>query len=405
MTTVNNENKVTRAEFLRICGAAAAAAGLGLTPSVLHAATKETEALRIGYIPITDAAPLLIAYAKGFYSGHGVKAERPVLIRDWSTISEAFMAGRFNLVHLLMPITIYMRYSKKFKVKVVAWDHMNNSAITVSEKSGINSLADLGGKSIAVPYWYSMHNIILQLCLRNYGIKAVTSATGTPAPDQTHIMLMKPPDMPNAMAGGAIDGYIVAEPFNAVGELLAHGKILRFTGDIWKNHPCCVAVMKDDDIVKRRLWSQNVVTALVEAEQWIKNNKAETAHILSREGDNFLPLPEKVLLKAMNDYEWKRYGTEGGSGAMVHKDWDVERIGFQPYPFRSATEKMVELMKETVMEGDTSFLRQLSGAAVADDLIDYDLVRRAIEKTGGMGNFGCLGSGEMPYTRKETIAL
>src|SRR5680860_440286 len=186
---------------------------------------------------------------------------------------------------------------------------------------------------------------------------------------------------------GAIDGYIVAEPFNAAGELLAGARIIRFTGDIWQNHPCCVAVMHEDDLRARREWSQKVVNALIRAERWSRENKEEAAHILSREGEGYLPLPEKVIRRSMTKYDQATYGMGRGTGAIRHPEWDASRIAFQPYQFRSATKRMVKEMKVTRMEGDSSFLAGLSPEHVADDLLDYELVKVALEKVGGLAEF------------------
>jgi len=344
--------------------------------------------VKIGYIPITDATPLLVAHANGYFADEGLEAERPTLIRGWSSLAESFQAHNFNLTHLLFPIPVYLRYARGFPVKVVAWNHMNNSALTVAGSGPIKSLADLGGRQIAVPYWYSMHNIILQMALRATGLEPVIQdQKAALTKKQTNLFVMAPPDMPTALSTGAIDGYIVAEPFNAAGELLAGARIIRFTGDIWQNHPCCVAVMHEDDLRARREWSQKVVNALTRAERWSRENKEEAAHILSREGEGYLPLPEKVIRRSMTKYDQATYGMGRGTGAIRHPEWDASRIAFQPYQFRSATKRMVKEMKVTRMEGDSSFLAGLSPEHVADDLLDYELVKVALEKVGGLAEF------------------
>src|SRR5664279_636383 len=312
--------------------------------------------VKIGYIPITDATPLLVAHANGYFADEGLEAERPTLIRGWSSLAESFQAHNFNLTHLLFPIPVYLRYARGFPVKVVAW--------------------------------YSMHNIILQMALRATGLEPVIQdQKAALTKKQTNLFVMAPPDMPTALSTGAIDGYIVAEPFNAAGELLAGARIIRFTGDIWQNHPCCVAVMHEDDLRARREWSQKVVNALTRAERWSRENKEEAAHILSREGEGYLPLPEKVIRRSMTKYDQATYGMGRGTGAIRHPEWDASRIAFQPYQFRSATKRMVKEMKVTRMEGDSSFLAGLSPEHVADDLLDYELVKVALEKVGGLAEF------------------
>lgn len=359
--------------------------------------------VKIGYIPITDATPLLVAHANGYFAEEGLEAERPTLIRGWASLAESFQARNFNLTHLLFPIPVYLRYARGFPVKVVAWNHMNNSALTVAGNGPINDLGDLAGRQIAVPYWYSMHNIILQMALRANGLEPVIQDQGAALREnQTNLFVMAPPDMPTALSTGAIDGYIVAEPFNAAGELLAEARIIRFTGDIWQNHPCCVAVMHEDDVRARRKWSQKVVNALTRAERWSRENKEEAAGLLSKEGEGYLPLPENVIRRAMTKYDLATYGVGKGTGAIRHPEWDASRIAFQPYQFRSATKRMVREMKITRMEGDVSFLADLSPEHVADDLLDYELVKGALEKAGGLAKFD--GAYE-DFEREEMIEV
>ncbi|HJP60682.1 MAG TPA: ABC transporter substrate-binding protein, partial [Gemmatimonadaceae bacterium] len=150
--------------------------------------------LKIGYLPITDATPLLIGHSQNFFAAEGLEVLKPVLMRGWSELADAFLGDTFNLVHLLIPLPIFMRFANKHKVKIVAWNHMNGSALTVGADSGIRSAEDLGGKQIAVPHWYSMHNILLQLCLRHYGIETVVQDRRAPLKkQQTNLFVMKPP--------------------------------------------------------------------------------------------------------------------------------------------------------------------------------------------------------------------
>ena len=222
----------------------------------------------------------------GLLQGRRPDAERPTLIRGWSPLVEAFAAGKFNLVHLLKPIPVWMRYNNNFPVKIMAWAHTNGSGVVVGKDTGIKSFADLGGKQIAVPFWYSMHNIVLQYALRQSGIKPVIKSQGEPlAADECNLQVMAPPDMPAALAAKKIHGYIVAEPFNALGEIKAGGRMLRFTGDIWKNHPCCVLCMHEEVVTKKPEWTQKVMNALVRAEIYASRNKKEVAKLLSTDGD------------------------------------------------------------------------------------------------------------------------
>jgi NitT/TauT family transport system substrate-binding protein len=315
--------------------------------------------VKIGYIPILDSTALLIAHAKGFYEDEGLVVERPTLIRSWAQISEAFMAGTFNLIHLLPPIPIYMRFELGFPVKVVAWANLNNSAFVVREGSGIRSTADLGGRRAAVPGWYSCHNILLQAVLRYHRLEAVIQERSTPlALDQVNLSVINPPDMPTALANGDIDAYTVAAPFDAVGEVEVGARIIRFTGDIWKDHPCSVAVMNEQLIGDHPDWAQKAVNAIVRAERWCVDNTAEAARILSRDGEGYLPFSAEIVQRAATKYDLATYGASG-TGAIQHPEWNVKRLGFQPYPFPSALVTTVELLRQAKLGKEATFLRDL----------------------------------------------
>jgi NitT/TauT family transport system substrate-binding protein len=315
---------------------------------------------------------------------------------------EAFAAGKFNIVHLLKPIPVWMRYNNKFPVKIMAWAHTNGSGVVVGKDSGIKSFSDLGGKQIAVPFWYSMHNIVLQYALRKSGITPVIKAQGDAlAAHECNLQVMAPPDMPAGLAAKKIDGYIVAEPFNALGETKAGGRMLRFTGDIWKNHPCCVLCMHEEVVSKKAEWTQKVMNALVRAEIYASSHKAEVAKLLSKDGDGYLPLPAPVIERAMTYYDVAFYGE---SGAIRHPDWHIGRIDFQPWPYPSATKLIVGAMNDTLVGGDTTFLKQLDPEFVANDLVNYDFVRNAMSKFPQWKDDPSVNPSD-PFNRTEVLAL
>ncbi len=360
------------------------------------------EVVRIGYLPITDATVLLVAHAKGYFEDEGLKTEPPVLMRGWSPLVEGFAAAKFNLVHLLKPIPIWMRYNNGFPVKIMSWAHLNGSGLVVGRHTGVESFADLGGKQVAVPYWYSMHNIVLQMGLRHAGLTPVIKSQGEPlAANEVNLQIMPPPDMPPALAARKIDAFIVAEPFNAVGEMLAGGKMLRFTGDMWKNHPCCVVCMNENQINANPEWSQKVMNAIVRAQIYAQQNKKEVAHMLSKDGKGYLPMKADIIERAMTLYDEDSYATPD---AIQNPGWGSGRIDFQPWPYPSATRLIVNELKNTLVGGDTTFLQQLDADFVAEDLVDYRFVKAAMEKHTGWQQ-GPGFNADNPFEREEVIKL
>jgi NitT/TauT family transport system substrate-binding protein len=381
-----------------------AAGGLAATVASLAAtaAHAKDDVVRIGYIPITDATALLVAHAKGFFKDEGLEAAPPTLMRSWAGLVEAFAADRVNLAHFLMPIPVWMRYNNGFPVKIMSWAHTNGSGLVVGKHTKISSFADLGGKQVAVPFWYSMHNVVLQMALRNAGITAVIKPQGEPiGAKECNLQIMPPPEMPPALAAQKLDAYIVAEPFNALGEMRAGARMLRFTGDIWKNHPCCVVCMREELTKNKQEWTQKVVNASVRGAIYASQNKKEVARILSRDGANYLPMPANVIERAMLSYDDPVYRE---TGAIKHPEWEVGRIDFQPWPYPSATRLMVQEMKRTVVGGDTGFLKPLDPDKVANDLVDYDFVRKALERFPEWVKDPSVNRAD-PFSREEVISL
>lgn len=210
--------------------------------------------------------------------------------------------------------------------------------------------------------------------------------------------------MPPALAAGQIDAYIVAEPFNAMGELLAGARILRFTGDIWKNHPCCVVCMNEQTVSSKPEWTQGVMNALVRASIYASQNKSEVAGMLSRDGKGYLPAPAEVVQRAMTLYEGNDAYIE--SGAIQNQaEFNNGRIDFAPWPYPSATRMIVEAMNETLVSGDTRFLEGLDPDFVAEDLVDYEFVRKALEQYPDWQSALSIEPGGDPFSREEILKL
>ena len=208
-------------------------------------------------------------------------------------------------------------------------------------------------------------------------------------------------DMPPALASKRIDGYIVAEPFNALAENLKVGRVQRFTGDVWRNHACCVVFMHEHDLTNRPEWSQKVVNAIVKAQQWTREHRAEAAALLSKSGPNkYTPHDPAVLTKVLAPAASDR-ADYIATGAIQHQQWDEKRIDFQPYPYPSYTQELVTRLKRTLIEGNNAFLADLDPAHVAGDLVDDRFVRNAIASVGGPSVFGIGDS----FERSEEFAV
>jgi NitT/TauT family transport system substrate-binding protein len=383
------------AAMLAACGTAPSSSAPASQSAPAAGGTPETKALRIGYLPITDATPLLLAHAQGLYKNEGLEPEKPTLFRGWAQIAEAFQARQVDVAHILMPTAVWMRFSQSFPVKLVAWNHTDGSALTVA--NNVKSIEDFSGKTVGIPFWYSVHNTVLQLLLRKAGLKPLVQGEPSAKDKTVKLIVMAPSDMPPGLSNGSIAGYIVADPFNAMAEVQGIGRIARFTGDAWLNHACCVVIMHEDDTKKKPNWAQAVINAVASAQLFARENRKETARLLSSEGGGYLPQPLPAIERALSYYDKTEYGA---TKAIEHPDWQNSRIDFQPFPFASYTEELVRQIRDTVVDGDSSFLKSLDPAKAHTQLVDDRFARAAIKKVGGPAKFGLPDS----LSRTERVA-
>jgi len=354
------------------------------------ASAKGDEELRIGYLPITDAAPLLLAHDAGAFEERNISTPDPVLYRGWAPLAEAFQAGQVDIVHLLMPLALQLRYGAGVPAKVLLWNHLNGSAVAVAKD--IEEISQLDGRTIAVPQWYSIHNIVMQQLLRDAGLTPVINRKARKG--EVQLVVSPPADMPSQLAAGTIAGFIVAEPFCAVVEIQDTGRILRFTGDVWRDHACCVTVVRDDLLKDRPEVAAKAAEAVAATQLRIRNDPDWAAQRLSEGG--YLPQPLPAIQKTLVEHE-ADHAAYVRSGAIQHENWDSRRIDFKPYPYPSYTEDLVESLRTTVVDGDVSWLDDLSPGDVHADLVATGIADRAIAAAGGFAAF------DAPRTREEEV--
>lgn len=394
----------SRRQFLRFAGASGlvlatapsllAACGGSASPGVQSsvAGVQDLGNLKVGYLPITDASPLIVAHANGLFDSAGFTAQDPTLFRSWPDLVEAFQAGSVDVVHMLMPLAVQLRFGAKLPLKVVAWNHTNGSALTVADR--IQTVDDLAGETIAVPFWWSIHNVIVQKILRANGIEPIIDGKPSKANKTTKLVVLPPADMVPALASGSVAGFIVADPFNALAETTKSGKILRFTGDVWRDHACCVTVVSEAFVTDKPEAAQGLVNSLATAQLAINSDRVGTAKVLSEK--KYLPQPLPAIERALTHYVTDEYAP---SGAITHPEWESDRIGFQPFAFPSYTAELIGALRETRIAGDSAFLADIDDTKAHAELVAEGLAKSAIESNGGLSKFGLAS-----FERLETIA-
>ena len=219
--------------------------------------------IKIGYLPITDHLTII---AKERFVDPKVELQ-PVKFSGWAELSEALKANAIDGAFVLTPIGITLK-AKGVPLKAILLGHRNGSVITVKNSDQIKTIADLAGKTIAIPSRFSTHNILLRKELLKNNINPDTGVK---------IVEMAPPEMVNALASGRIDAFIVAEPFGGQAELQKVGKVLELSKDIWPGHICCVLNINTDFAAKNHDAVVSLVSSFIKAGAFIESDSAGAA--------------------------------------------------------------------------------------------------------------------------------
>jgi two-component system, oxyanion-binding sensor len=212
----------------------------------------EKTALRVGYMRLSDSAPLILAQEEGFYADEGLEVE---LIREvsWANLRDRLAVGDLDAAQLLSPLPMMTTWGAggmRAHLLTGLVLSLNGNAITVSNRlwTEIGSFAADGmpdplaasmafkrllqnetfTPTFATVHMFSMHTIQLRLWLRAAGID----------PDQdVKIIVLPPEQMSDSLARGIIDGYCVGEPWNTQAVQQGIGAIVATGYQIWNNAP------------------------------------------------------------------------------------------------------------------------------------------------------------------------
>lgn len=326
--------------------------------------------LRVGHLPITDAAALLAAHEGGYWRQAGLPSAKPVLFRSWESLAQAFVVGEIDVVHLLMPFAIQLRAQTGAPVRIVAWGHTNGSTLTVAPS--ITDTKQLAGTRLAVPYWWSIHSMLAQRLLVQAGLTSVIRQPASASAGTVELVVMAPAEMVAALAANSISGFTVADPFSAVAEAQEIGHVHRFLGDVWRDHACCGIAVRQQLIDTNPAAVQALADGLVQAQQWLDGHRTEAGPMLTSAG--YLPQPEPAVTRVFTRTP------EAYLPVTRHLDWHGERLGFTAFPHPAYTSELITEMRATVVDGDKTFLDRLDPDAVHGDIVDDRFVVEALRR-------------------------
>jgi len=271
--------------------------------------------LDIGFIPLTDCAPLIVAKEKGFFENHGLEQVNLIREPSWQELARGIADGRLDAAQMVagMPLSMTLGAGNNISIPMITSMVLsrNGNAITLAKKfreMGVTNLTELKEAINTAPdtvhtfgivHPASMHNLLLRYWLASGGID----------PDQdVNLTVIPPPQMVSNLKAGNIDGYCVGEPWNSRAALEDLGYVIATDLDIWAGHPEKVLGVKEDWVEKHPQTHIALVKALIEACEYCddRRNREEIVELLSRE--EYLNMSMEYIRSGfVDDYN---YGTK-----------------------------------------------------------------------------------------------
>ncbi|MGE4043250.1 MAG: CmpA/NrtA family ABC transporter substrate-binding protein [Acetobacteraceae bacterium] len=304
----------------------------------------ETKKATLGYIALTDAAPLIVAKEKGLFAKYGMPDVEVQKQASWGGTRDNLVlggsGGGIDGAHILtpMPYLIHtgrvVQNNQPLPMAILLRLDVNGQGITVSK-----ALQPLGAKLDASPlkaafaekrgsnkaamtFRGGTHDLWLRYWLAAGGID----------PDRdVDTIVVPPPQMVANMKVGTMDACCVGEPWNdqAVHQGVGYSPLV--TGEIWKDHPEKSLAMRADWVARHPKAAEALTAAVIEAQIWAEDlgNKEELAKMIGRRAWFNVP-PADILPRSRGDIDYGDGRVVKGSPLRM-KFW----ADFASYPFRS----------------------------------------------------------------------
>jgi nitrate/nitrite transport system substrate-binding protein len=319
----------TRRAMLSAFGAGTLLAALeGVLPlgNVREAMAQATGApekrdLKIGFIPITCATPIIMADPMGFYRKHNLNVE-VIRTAGWAVIRDRSIAREYDAAHMLAPMPVAMSLgvgvANPIPFSVAAIENINGQAITLANKHrDKRDPKDWRGFRFAVPFDFSIHNYLLRAYVAEAGLD----------PDRDiQIRAVPPPEMVANLRADNIDGFLGPDPFNQRAVFDGVGFIHILTRELWDGHPCCAFAVPRSMITDTPNTYAALLRAIVEATAYSDNQANRTEVAAAIAGPNYLNQPLTVVQQVLT-------GTFADGLGGVRRV--PNRIGFDPFPYHS----------------------------------------------------------------------
>jgi nitrate/nitrite transport system substrate-binding protein len=327
----------TRRAFLKAVGSSTAAAALAqifplatIADAFAAAGVPEKTNLKVGFIPITCATPIIMAHPMGMYTKQGLNVE-VVKTAGWAVIRDKTLNKEYDAAHMLSPMPIAISLglgSTAVPFNVAAIENINGQAITMAMKHKDNRDPKYWkGFKLAVPFDYSMHNYLLRYYLAEHGLDPDTDV---------QIRAIPPPEMVANLRADNIDGFLAPDNVcqRAVFDGVGFNHIL--SKEIWDGHPCCAFAASREFITQAPNAYAALLRAIIEASAFASKaeNRKQIAEAIAPA--NYLNAPVTVIEQVLT-------GTYADGLGNVKKD--PNRVTFDPFPWESFAIWMLTQMK------------------------------------------------------------
>lgn len=280
--------------------------------------TPERSHLDIGFVPLIDCAPLVVAYEKGFFEAEGLRVTLH-RERSWASIRDKTAFGIFDAAQMLYPMPLAMTLGvggpAEPTVTAVCLD-LNGNAITVSNRL-FEAMVEEGAELVERPPATAealrrvverrrrlgepppCFGVVFPTSTHHYELRYWMAAAGVDPDLDAQIIVLPPPDMPEALRSEQIDGFCVGEPWNSYAVHRGWGRTLVTKYDLWNNGP-------EKVLGVTRRWAEAhprthlaLVRAVIGACAWCDepDNRAELAGLIASR--RYVDAPVEVVRMSM----------------------------------------------------------------------------------------------------------
>ena len=349
-----------RRAFLKSVGASTALAALSqffplktATEAFAEGGAIEKKDLKVGFIPITCATPIIMAKPMGFYEKHGLNVD-VIKTAGWAVIRDKTLNKEYDAAHMLSPMPLAISLgagSNPVPYAVPAIENINGQAITFSIKhKDKRDPKSWKGFKFAVPFDYSMHNYLLRYYLAEHGLD----------PDQdVQIRAVPPPEMVANLRADNIDGFLGPDPMNQRAVLDGVGFIHLLSKELWDGHPCCAFAASKEFIASSPNTYAALLKAIIDATAFAHKpeNRKQIAEAIAPA--NYINQPVTVLEQILT-------GTFADGLGTVKKD--ANRVDFDPFPYESFAVWILTQMKRWgQIKGDVDYAAVAKQVFLATD--------------------------------------